>query len=84
MQGIFTALGSKEKYERRKGEIMRDTDYEILEEIRRSLPQDKAQEFNEAWENLKGKVEEQAYMEGYFYAIQVLEESLKNKNFRRH
>ena len=63
---------------------MRDTDYEILEEIRRSLPQDKAQEFNEAWENLKEKVEEQAYMEGYFYAIQVLEESLKNKKFRRY
>ena len=63
---------------------MRDTDYEILEEIRRSLPQDKAQEFNEAWENLKEKVEEKAYMEGYFYAIQVLEESLKNKKIRRY
>lgn len=84
MKGIFTVLGNKEKYERRKGEIMRDTDYEILEEIRRSLPQDKAQEFNEAWENLKEKVEEKAYMEGYFYAIQVLEESLKNKKIRRY
>lgn len=40
---------------------MRDTDYEILEEIKRFLPQDKTQEFNEAWEKLKGEVEEQAY-----------------------
>ena len=63
---------------------MRDTDYEILEEIKRFLPQDKTQEFNEAWEKLKGEVEEHAYMEGYCYAIQVLEESLRNKSFRRH
>ena len=63
---------------------MRDTDYEILEEIKRFLPQDKTQEFNEAWEKLKGEVEEQAYMEGYCYAIQVLEDSLRNKSLRRH
>ena len=63
---------------------MRDTDYEILEEIKRFLPQDKTQDFNQSCENLKGEVEEQAYMDGYFYAIKVLEESLRNKSFRRH
>ena len=63
---------------------MKATDYEILEEIKKTLPKERVQEFNTVWEKIKGEVEEQAYMEGYFYAIQVLEESLKNKNFRRH
>lgn len=69
---------------REKGETMKETDYEILEEIKKSLPREKVREFNVAWEKLKEEVEEQAYIEGYCYAIQVLEESLKNKNFRRY
>ena len=61
---------------------MKATDYEILEEIKKTLPKERVQEFNTVWEKTKGEVEEQAYMEGYCYAIQVLEDSLKNKSFR--
>ena len=41
------------------------------------------QEFETQWEELKEKIEGQAYLEGYCYAIQLLEDSLKKKQVKR-
>ncbi len=65
------------------GKIVKNTDYEIMRMITCYLPQDKIQEFETQWEELKEKIEGQAYLEGYCYAIQLLEDSLKNKQVKR-
>ena len=58
---------------------MKNTDNEIIRMIKSYLPKDKIHEFETQWEALKEKIEGQAYLEGYCYAIQLLEDSLKKQ-----
>lgn len=61
---------------------MKDLNCKILEEFKEGLSEEQIQKIDLIWRSLKSEIEERAYMEGYCYAIQVLEESLKNKNFK--
>ena len=62
---------------------MKNIDDEIISMMKCYLPKDKMQEFETQWEALKEKIEDQAYLEGYCYAIQLLEDSLKKKQVKR-
>lgn len=63
---------------------MKDMDCKILEEFKACLSEEQMKKGDLIWKSLRSEIEERAYMEGYCYAIQVLEESLKNKNFKIH
>ncbi len=59
---------------------MEDINEKELQEIKNYLPEGRIQEFEEKWEKLKADLEGHAFMEGYRYAIQILEECIPKKD----
>lgn len=62
---------------------MKNSNYKILEEFKESLSEEQIHKMDLIWKSLRSEIEEQAYLEGYCYAIQLLEDSLKKKQVKR-
>lgn len=54
------------------------------QELKSYIPQNKQQEFEQKWEKITAELEEQAFMEGYCYAIKILEDSIVNQDYKNH
>lgn len=53
---------------------------ELLSQIKQYIPKEMQPGLEKEMESFCDELQEEAYMEGYRYAIRLLQESMKNKN----